>query len=84
MSNPRYPEEFKIQAVNQVTEKKLPVADVAARLDESPLAKPSRVHAVFSTSGTSLVINVLGHRIEQAPRSSLGRFQRGAVTSAFV
>ena len=31
MSNPRYPEEFKIQAVNQVTEKKLPVADVAAR-----------------------------------------------------
>ena len=32
MSNPRYPEEFKIQAVNQVTEKKLPVAEVAARL----------------------------------------------------
>ncbi|MNC04093.1 hypothetical protein D3C75_515240 [compost metagenome] len=31
MSNPRYPEELKIQAVNQVTEKKLPVADVAAR-----------------------------------------------------
>jgi len=30
MSNPRYPEEFKIQAVNQVTERKLPVADVAA------------------------------------------------------
>ncbi|QVK33032.1 IS3 family transposase [Pseudomonas syringae] len=36
MSNPRYPEEFKIQAVNQVTEKKLPVADVAARLGVSP------------------------------------------------
>lgn len=35
MSNPRYPEEFKIQAVNQVTEKKLPVADVAARLSVS-------------------------------------------------
>ena len=35
MSNPRYPEEFKIQAVNQVTEKKLPVADVAARLGVS-------------------------------------------------
>ncbi|WP_323166328.1 IS3 family transposase [Pseudomonas bubulae] len=35
MSNPRYPEEFKIQAVNQVIEKKLPVADVAARLDVS-------------------------------------------------
>lgn len=36
MSNPRYPEEFKVQAVNQVTEKKLPVADVAARLGVSP------------------------------------------------
>ncbi|WP_350616605.1 IS3 family transposase [Pseudomonas sp. HY7a-MNA-CIBAN-0227] len=35
MSNPRYPEELKIQAVNQVTEKKLPVADVAARLGVS-------------------------------------------------
>ena len=35
MSNPRYPEEFKIQAINQVTEKKLPVSDVAARLGVS-------------------------------------------------
>ena len=35
MSNPRYAEEFKIQAVNQVTEKKLPVAEVAARLGVS-------------------------------------------------
>ncbi len=35
MSNPRYPEEFKSQAVNQVTEKKLPVAEVAARLGVS-------------------------------------------------
>jgi len=35
MSNPRYLEEFKIQAVNQVTEKKLSVADVAARLGGS-------------------------------------------------
>ncbi len=35
MSNPRYTEEFKIQAVNQVTEKQLPVADVAARLGVS-------------------------------------------------
>ena len=35
MSNPRYAEEFKIQAVNQVTEKQLPVADVAARLGVS-------------------------------------------------
>lgn len=32
MSNPRYPEESKIQAVNPVTENKLPVAEVAARL----------------------------------------------------
>jgi len=35
MSNPRYPEEFKIPAVNQVTEKKLPVAEAAVRLDVS-------------------------------------------------
>lgn len=35
MSNPRYPEEFKSQALNQVTEKKLPVADLAARLHVS-------------------------------------------------
>ena len=35
MNNPRYTEEFKIQAVNQVIEKKLPVADVAARLGVS-------------------------------------------------
>lgn len=35
MSNPRDPEELKIQAVNQVTEKNLPVADVAARLGVS-------------------------------------------------
>lgn len=32
LSNPRYPEEFNIRAVNQVTEKQLPVADVAALL----------------------------------------------------
>lgn len=31
MSNPRYPEEFKIQTVNQVTEKKLPVAASMSR-----------------------------------------------------
>lgn len=35
MSNPRHLEKFKIQAVNQVTEKKLSVADVAARLGVS-------------------------------------------------
>ena len=31
MSNSPYPEDLKTQAVNQVTEKKLPVAEVAAR-----------------------------------------------------
>lgn len=35
MSNPRCPEEFKIQAVHQVTEKKPPVGEVAARLGVS-------------------------------------------------
>ena len=35
MSNPRCTEEFKIQAVNQVTEKQPPIADVAARLGVS-------------------------------------------------
>jgi transposase-like protein len=30
MSNQRYPEEFKIQAVTQVTEKQLPVSEVAS------------------------------------------------------
>ncbi len=33
MSNKRYPEEFKIEAVKQVTERGHSVADVAARLD---------------------------------------------------
>ena len=31
----RYPEEFKIEAVKQITERKHPVADVAARLGVS-------------------------------------------------
>ncbi len=35
MSNPRYPKEFKIQAVNEETGKKLPVVEVAARLGGS-------------------------------------------------
>lgn len=35
MRNQRYPEEFKIEAVKQVTERGLPVADVAARLGMS-------------------------------------------------
>ncbi|KAB0486009.1 IS3 family transposase [Pseudomonas psychrophila] len=41
MSNHRYPEEFKIQAVNQVTEKQLPVSEVAARLGVS-------VHSLYA------------------------------------
>jgi transposase len=41
MSNQRYPEEFKIQAVNQVTEKQLPVSEVAARLGVS-------VHSLYA------------------------------------
>jgi transposase len=35
MSRQRYPEEFKIEAVKQVTEKGKPVADVAQRLGMS-------------------------------------------------
>jgi transposase len=35
MSNKRYPEEFKIEAVKQVTERKHPVAEVASRLGVS-------------------------------------------------
>ena len=35
MSNQRYPEEFKIEAVKQVTERGLRVADVAERLGVS-------------------------------------------------
>ncbi len=35
MSNQRYLEEFKIEAVKQVTERCLPVAEVAARLGMS-------------------------------------------------
>lgn len=35
MSNQRYPEEFKIEAVKQVSERVLPVVEVAARLGVS-------------------------------------------------
>ena len=41
MSNQRYPEEFKIQAVKQVTKKQLPVSEVAARLGVS-------VHSLYA------------------------------------
>ncbi len=36
MSNQRYPKEFKIEAVKQVTERGLPVAEVAARSTHCP------------------------------------------------
>lgn len=35
MSGKRYPEEFKIEAVKQITEKRYPVAEVATRLGVS-------------------------------------------------
>lgn len=41
MSRQRYPEEFKIEAVKQVTERGLPVAEVAARLGMS-------VHSLYA------------------------------------
>ena len=41
MSNLRYPKEHKIQAINQVTEKQLPVSEVAARLGVS-------VHSLYA------------------------------------
>jgi transposase len=41
MSRQRYPEEFKIEAVKQVTEKGKPVADVAQRLGVS-------VHSLYA------------------------------------
>ena len=41
MSNQRYPEEFKIEAAKQVTERGLPVAEVAARLGMS-------VHSLYA------------------------------------
>lgn len=61
MSNPRYPEEFKIQAVNQVTEKKLPVAEVAARLGVS-------THNGTVGLPTSTVQKVLANRVIPSPR----------------
>ncbi len=41
MSNHHYPEEFKIEAVKQVTERGFPVAEVAARLGKS-------VHSLYA------------------------------------
>ena len=38
MSSKRYPEEFKIEAIKQITENGHSVADVAARLEGIPTA----------------------------------------------
>ena len=46
MSRQRYPEEFKIEAVKQVTEKGKPVADVAQRLGMS-------VHSLYAGSSST-------------------------------
>jgi len=35
MSNKRYPEEFKIEAVKQITESKYPISEVSSRLGVS-------------------------------------------------
>jgi transposase len=43
MNNPLYPEEFKIQGINQVIEKKLHVADMASRLGVSTHSLYARV-----------------------------------------
>lgn len=42
MSNPRYPVEFKIQAVNQVTEKKLPGTVGSLGCQQSVVNYPTR------------------------------------------
>jgi hypothetical protein len=47
MSSSRYPEELKIQAVNQVPQKKLPVADVAARLPDRRGRRSNEAAAKF-------------------------------------
>ena len=54
MSNPRYPEEFKIEAVKQVTERGLPVAEVAARLGMSTHSLYAWVTAKSTTTCVSL------------------------------
>lgn len=68
MSNPRYPEEFKIEAVKQVTERGLPVAEVAARLGMSThslyawvkrYSKPQEQRRKKTTSMLNCVVCVL-------------------------
>lgn len=59
MSSKRYPEEFKIEAVRQVTDRGYSVADVAGRLDVTthslyawPKKSRERAATVFSVSAT--------------------------------
>jgi len=56
MSRQRYPEEFKIEAVKQVTEKGKPVADVTQRLGMS-------VHSLYAW------IKVYSKRVSRKPRA---------------
>ena len=72
MTSQRCPEEFKIQAVNQVTEKQLPVSGEAARLGVS-------VHSLYTwikrypnprSSGFRRTIRVLS--LAAVPSSELG------------
>ncbi len=55
MSNQRYPEEFKIQAVKQVTEKQLPVSEVAARLGVSVHSLYAWVKRLFAFKGVEKI-----------------------------
>jgi transposase InsO family protein len=62
MSNPRYPEEFKIEAVKQVTKRGLPVAEVAARLGMSTHSlyacwrlKPKQEVMIHSDQGSQFI-----------------------------
>jgi transposase len=68
MSNPCYPEEFKIEAVKQVTERGLLVAEVAARLGISTnslyawvkrYSKPQEQRAQRTISTLNYVVCVL-------------------------
>lgn len=87
MSNPRYPEEFKIQAVNQVTEKKLPVADVAARLGVSTHSSYTWVKAVTLTNretGQRVARSQKRDFAAASPNTMLGRRARHIKKSSAV
>lgn len=68
MSNQRYPEELKIEAVKQVTERGLPIAEVAARLS----AADPRVRAVLPLAGAAAAsINRRAYAPASSARSCL-------------